>query len=96
MFPATTGTYPRLKTCRHWHPVIQMPQCLWSVHVKSTLRDAIMPDIPSNVAGIDARMAILTESLRELVEQVAVFSGAAHEQLILQRIVAQDAKHSLN
>jgi hypothetical protein len=40
-------------------------------------------------------MAILTESLRELVEQVAVFSGAAHEQLILQRIVAQDAKLKL-
>jgi len=40
----------------------------------------------STIADIDARIAIPGESLRELIEQVAAFPGAAHEQLILQRI----------
>lgn len=37
----------------------------------------------------------MRENLRELVEQAAAFSGAADEELISQRITAQEAKLEL-
>ena len=54
-----------------------------------------MLNIPSNIADIDARIAILRGSLRELVEQAAASSGAADEELISQRIAAQEAQLEL-
>jgi hypothetical protein len=52
-------------------------------------------NIRSNIVDIEAHIAILRESLRELVEQAAASSGAADEELISQRIAAQEAKLEL-
>lgn len=48
-----------------------------------------MDDIAAKIAALDERIAILTENLRELVEQAAAYSGAADEELISQRIAEQ-------
>jgi len=50
-----------------------------------------MPDYPTNIAEIDARIAAARENLRELVEQAAAYSGAADEDLMSQRIADQEA-----
>jgi hypothetical protein len=50
-----------------------------------------MPDFPTNIAEIDDRIAAARENLRELVEQAAVYSGAADEDLMSQRIAEQEA-----
>lgn len=44
------------------------------------------------LAEIDARIAIVRNNLRELVEQAASFSGASNEELSSQRIADQEAK----
>jgi hypothetical protein len=51
-----------------------------------------MADPVSNIADIDARIAILKENLRELVEQSASYSGAADDDLMSRRIAEQEAE----
>jgi hypothetical protein len=43
-----------------------------------------------DLAGIDERTAMLSENLRELVEQATAYSGAADEELTAQRIAEQE------
>jgi hypothetical protein len=54
-----------------------------------------MSDRPLTLAEIDERMAALMENLRELIEQAAVYSGAANEDLASQRIAEQEAELEL-
>ena len=54
-----------------------------------------MPNILSEIAAIDAHIAILRETLHELVEQAAAESGAAADDLISQRIATQQEKLDL-
>jgi hypothetical protein len=49
----------------------------------------------SATAEIDARIAIVRNNLRELVEQAASRSGASDEELMSERIAAQEAKLEL-
>jgi hypothetical protein len=44
------------------------------------------------IAEIDARIAVVRENLRELVEQAAAYSGAANEELMSRRIADQEAE----
>jgi hypothetical protein len=48
-----------------------------------------MADIPSNIAGLDSRIAAARENLRELIEQAAAYSGAADDGS--RRIAEQEA-----
>ena len=48
-----------------------------------------------SIADIDARIAILKENLRELVEQSASYSGAADEDLVSRRIAEQEEELDL-
>ena len=50
------------------------------------------PADASATAEIDARIAIVRNNLRELVEQAASRSGASDEELMSERISAQEAK----
>jgi len=50
-----------------------------------------MADIPSNIAEFDIRIAAVRESLRELVEQAAAYSGAADDDLASRWIAEQEA-----
>jgi hypothetical protein len=54
-----------------------------------------MPDPLLNIADIDARIAIVKDNLRELVEQSASYSGAADEDLMSRRIAEQEAELEL-
>jgi hypothetical protein len=54
-----------------------------------------MPDPLSNIVEIDARIAIVKDNLRELVEQSASYSGAADDELMSQRIAEQEAELEL-
>jgi hypothetical protein len=54
-----------------------------------------MPDPLSNIVEIDARIAIVKDNLRELVEQSASYSGAADDDLMSQRIAEQEAELEL-
>jgi hypothetical protein len=54
-----------------------------------------MPDPLLNIVEIDARIAILKDNLRELVEQSASYSGAADDDLMSRRIAEQDAELEL-
>jgi hypothetical protein len=54
-----------------------------------------MPDIPTSIAELDERIAVLRENLRQLVEQAAAYSGAADEALMSQRIAEQEAQLDL-
>ena len=51
-----------------------------------------MADIVPTRAEIDERIAIVRENLRELVEQAAVYSGAADEDRTSERIADQEEK----
>jgi hypothetical protein len=51
-----------------------------------------MADIVPTLAEIDERIAIVRENLRELVEQAAVYSGAADENRTAERIADQEEK----
>ena len=42
------------------------------------------------IADLDARIAVLRENLRELVEQASGYSGAASEELTADRIAQQE------
>lgn len=54
-----------------------------------------MPDVPTNIAELDERLAVVRENLRQLVEQAAAYSGAADEELMSQRIAEQQAELDL-
>jgi hypothetical protein len=54
-----------------------------------------MPDPLSNIVEIDARIAIVKDNLRELVEQSASYSGAADDDLMSRRIAEQEAELEL-
>jgi len=42
------------------------------------------------IADLDARIAVLRENLRELIEQASGYSGAASEELTADRIAQQE------
>jgi hypothetical protein len=44
------------------------------------------------LSEIEARVAIIQENLRELIEQAAAYSGAADEERNADRIAGQEAK----
>jgi hypothetical protein len=54
-----------------------------------------MPDLLTNIADIDERIAIVKENLRELIEQSASYSGAADEDLVSRRIAEQEEELEL-
>ncbi len=54
-----------------------------------------MADQFLSIADIDARIAIVKENLRELVEQSASYSGAADEDLVSRRIAEQEEELDL-
>jgi hypothetical protein len=54
-----------------------------------------MSDSPLTITEIDERIAALRENLRELIEQAAVYSGAANEDLASQRIAEQEEELKL-
>jgi hypothetical protein len=51
-----------------------------------------MPDVPESIQEIDARISIVRENLRDLIEQAAAYSGAADDELRSQRIAEQQAQ----
>ena len=53
-----------------------------------------MADVPGteSVEEIDARIAIVHENLRDLIEQAAAYSGAADDELLSRRIAEQQAQ----
>lgn len=54
--------------------------------------DSPRPNIALLIAEIDERIAIVTENLRQLVEQAAAYSGAADEELASERIAEHEAE----
>ena len=66
-----------------------------SVSGKSAAKKRKAPADSSATAEIDARIAIVRNNLRELVEQAASRSGASDEELMSERIAAQEAKLEL-
>jgi len=51
-----------------------------------------MPNIDQSIEEIDARISIVRENLRDLIEQAAAYSGAADDELLSQRIAEQEAQ----
>lgn len=51
-----------------------------------------MPDIPGSIEEVDARISIVRENIRVLVEQAAAYSGAADDELTSRRIAEQEAQ----
>jgi hypothetical protein len=51
-----------------------------------------MPTEPLNLAEIDARLSVVRDNLRDLVEQAAAYSGAADEERMSSRIAEQQAQ----
>jgi predicted ATPase len=47
---------------------------------------------PDDLAEIDARIAVVRDNIRQLVEQAAALSGAADESLIADRISDQETQ----
>ena len=54
-----------------------------------------MSDLPLNIEEIDHRIAVLKETIHDLVEQAAGTVGAADEELISERIAEQENKLEL-
>ena len=54
-----------------------------------------MPDTSLDLAEIEDRIGVVRTNLRELVEQAAVYSGAADEGLMSRRIAEQEAELEL-
>jgi hypothetical protein len=52
----------------------------------------VTPDDSLRIAELDDRIAVVTDNLRELVEQAAAYSGAADEELASERIAEQEAE----
>ena len=51
-----------------------------------------MPNVDESIQEIDARISIVRENLRDLIEQAAAYSGAADDELLSQRITEQEAQ----
>jgi hypothetical protein len=53
-----------------------------------------MQDRPAtaSIEEIDARISIVRENLRDLIEQAAAYSGAADDELMSQRIAELEAQ----
>jgi hypothetical protein len=53
-----------------------------------------MQDSPAtgSIEEIDARISIVRENLRDLIEQAAAYSGAADDELMSQRIAELEAQ----
>jgi len=51
-----------------------------------------MPNIDESIEEIDARISIVRENLRDLIEQAAAYSGAADDELMSQRIAELEAQ----
>jgi hypothetical protein len=51
-----------------------------------------MPTEILSLAELDARLSVVRDNLRELVEQAAAYSGAADEDLMSDRIAEQEEK----
>ena len=47
---------------------------------------------PAAIAEIDARISVVRENLRELVEQASAFSKTASEEAAADRIAQQEAQ----
>ncbi|MGJ4856705.1 hypothetical protein AB4037_14745 [Labrys sp. KB_33_2] len=47
---------------------------------------------PRTIQSYDAEIAIIRENIRQLMEQAAASSGAANEDLLADRIAAQEAR----
>jgi hypothetical protein len=47
---------------------------------------------PAALKDLDARIAVVQDNLRQLVEQAAAYSGAADEERNAERIADQQAK----
>jgi hypothetical protein len=54
--------------------------------------DSAGSDDSLRIAELDDRIAVVTDNLRELVEQAAAYSGAADEELASERIAEQEAE----
>ena len=54
-----------------------------------------MPATIADTADIDDQIAVARETLRELIEQVAAYSGAADDDLVPQCIGDQEARIEL-
>src|SRR5471032_2075217 len=62
---------------------------------RKTLTTAKKAQAPPAVAQIDERIAIVRNNLRDLTEQAASSSGASTEELMAERIAAQEARLQL-
>jgi hypothetical protein len=51
-----------------------------------------MPDTPLSLEELDARIAIIRDNLRQLVEEAAARSGASDDDLAAQRIAKQQTE----
>lgn len=51
-----------------------------------------MPNIPSSIEEIDARISTARANLRQLVEQATAYSGNADDELVSRRIAEQEAQ----
>jgi hypothetical protein len=51
-----------------------------------------MPTEILSLAELDARLSVVRDNLRDLVEQAAAYSGAADEDLMSDRIAEQEEK----
>lgn len=49
-----------------------------------------MPTESLSLAELDARLSVVRDNLRDLVEQAAAYSGAADEELMSSRIAEQE------
>jgi hypothetical protein len=54
-----------------------------------------MRDIRPTIAEIDDQIATASDNIRELIEQAAAYSGAADDDLVAQRIAAQEGLPAL-
>ena len=54
-----------------------------------------MPDLPTDIGHIDDQIAVARQNLRELIELAAVYSSAADDDLVAQRIADQEARLEL-
>ena len=51
-----------------------------------------MPTEPLNLAELDARLSVVRDNLRDLVEQAAAYSGAGDEERMNDRIAEQQSE----
>ena len=51
-----------------------------------------MPTEPMNLAELDARLSVVRDNLRDLIEQAAAYSGAGDEERMNDRIAEQQSE----